>query len=159
MLEFTLINSELRIISNDKITLKYLIINYLRCHLSFVIFAFTLSFQYLAWFLCRIFSLRVCVFSFPQLAALMKTAIRLCPISLITGRVFKILYFLCMNLSDFVVIDRCCPPIVCLSLAIIIRIYNDSKMNHPCSTDPHSFIIRSIPYCFRIVFRFAIGGW
>ena len=60
---FTLVNSELRNISNDQITIKYLIINYLRCHLSFVIFAFTPSSQYLAWFLCRIFSLRVFVSS------------------------------------------------------------------------------------------------
>ena len=31
-------------------TLKYLIINYLRCHLSFVTFAFTLSFQnFIGW--------------------------------------------------------------------------------------------------------------
>ena len=48
MLEFTLINSELRNISSDKMTLKCLIIIILKCHLSFVTFAFTLSFQYLA---------------------------------------------------------------------------------------------------------------
>ena len=58
---FTLVNSELRNISNDQMTLKYLILNYLRCHLSFVIFAFILSCQYLVWFLCRIFSSRVFV--------------------------------------------------------------------------------------------------
>ncbi len=40
---FTLVNSELRNISNDKMTLNFLIIRYLRCHLSFVIFAFTQS--------------------------------------------------------------------------------------------------------------------
>ena len=40
---FILVNSELRNISNDQMILKYLIINYLRCHLSFVIFAITLS--------------------------------------------------------------------------------------------------------------------
>ncbi len=45
---FTLVNSKLRNISNDKMTLNYLIINHFRCHLSFVIFAFTLSFQHLA---------------------------------------------------------------------------------------------------------------
>gem|GEM_PF-5754919 len=48
MLEFTLTNSELRNISSGKITLKCLIIIILKCHLSFVTFAFTLSFQYLA---------------------------------------------------------------------------------------------------------------
>ena len=58
---FTLVNSELRNISNDQMTLKYLILNYLRCLLSFVIFAFILSCQYLVWFLCRIFSSRVFV--------------------------------------------------------------------------------------------------
>jgi len=36
-------------------TLKYMIINYLRSHLSFVIFAFTLSFQYLKWFFMQNF--------------------------------------------------------------------------------------------------------
>ena len=40
---FTLVNSELRNISNDKMTLNCLIIKCLRCHLSFVIFAFTQS--------------------------------------------------------------------------------------------------------------------
>ena len=40
---FTPINSELRNISNDKMTLNYLIIKCFRRHLSFVIFAFTLS--------------------------------------------------------------------------------------------------------------------
>ena len=45
---FTLVNPELRNISNDKMILNYLIINHFRCHLSFVIFAFTLSFQHLA---------------------------------------------------------------------------------------------------------------
>ena len=42
------------------------------------------------------------------------------------------------------------PTIVCLSLAIVIRNYDKSKINLPCSTVPHSFILRSIPYCFRI---------
>ena len=50
MLEFTLVNAELRNISSDKMTLKYLIINILRCHLSFVTFAFTLSFDVLCLF-------------------------------------------------------------------------------------------------------------
>ena len=45
---FTLVNLKLRNISNDKITPNYLIINHFRYHLSFVIFAFTLSFQHLA---------------------------------------------------------------------------------------------------------------
>ena len=45
---FTLVNLELRNISNDKMALNCLIINHFRCHLSFVIFAFTLSFQHLA---------------------------------------------------------------------------------------------------------------
>ena len=47
MLEFTLVNSELRNISSDKITLKCLIIIILKYHLSFVTFAFTLSFNVL----------------------------------------------------------------------------------------------------------------
>ena len=39
-----------------------------------------------------------------------------------------------------------------LILAIVVRIQIDnSKMPHPCSTYPHSFILRSFPYCFRIV--------
>ena len=41
MSEFTLVNIELRNISSDKMTLKCLIIKILRCHLSFVTFAFT----------------------------------------------------------------------------------------------------------------------
>ena len=45
---FTLVNSELRNISNDQMTANVLIINMLSGHLSFVIFAITLSFQYLA---------------------------------------------------------------------------------------------------------------
>ena len=40
---FTLVNSELRNFSSDKVTLKLLIINKLRCHLSLVTFAITLS--------------------------------------------------------------------------------------------------------------------
>ena len=40
---FTLVNSELRNFSSDKVTLKLLIINNLRCHLSLVTFAITLS--------------------------------------------------------------------------------------------------------------------
>ena len=48
MLTFTLVNSELRNISNDKVTLNCLITNILRCHLSFVIFAFTLSLKQIA---------------------------------------------------------------------------------------------------------------
>ena len=42
---FTLVNSELRNFSSDKVTPKLLIINDLRCHLSLVTFAFTLSFD------------------------------------------------------------------------------------------------------------------
>ena len=45
ILTFTFVNSKLRNISNDKVTLNCLIINILRCHLSFVTFAFTLSLQ------------------------------------------------------------------------------------------------------------------
>ena len=45
---FTLVNSELRNISNDQMTDNVLIINMLSGHWSLVIFAFTLSFQYLA---------------------------------------------------------------------------------------------------------------
>ena len=48
ILIFTPINSELRNFSSDKITLKVLIIKYLKCHLSFVIFAFTLRMQQFA---------------------------------------------------------------------------------------------------------------
>ena len=48
MLTFTPINSELRNISNDQMTANVLIINMLSGHWSLVIFAFTLSFQYLA---------------------------------------------------------------------------------------------------------------
>ena len=33
------------------------------------------------------------------------------------------------------------------------RDLDNSKINHPCSIVPHSFILRSIPYCFR----FPIG--
>ena len=40
---FTLVNSELRNFSSDKVTLKLLIINNLWCHLSLVTFAITLS--------------------------------------------------------------------------------------------------------------------
>ena len=42
---FTLVNSELRNFSSDKVIPKLLIINDLRCHLSLVTFAFTLSFD------------------------------------------------------------------------------------------------------------------
>ena len=42
---FTLVNSELRFFSSDKVTPKLLIINDLRCHLLLVTFAFTLSFD------------------------------------------------------------------------------------------------------------------
>ena len=45
------------------------------------------------------------------------------------------------------------PTIVCLSLAIFVRIYDNSKINHPCSTVCHSFDSVSFPYCFR----FTIG--
>ena len=45
---FTLVNSELRNISNDQMTANVLIINMLSGHWPLVIFAFTLSFQYLA---------------------------------------------------------------------------------------------------------------
>ena len=44
---FTLINSELRNFSSDKVTHKLLTLNDLRCHLSLVTFAFTLSFNVL----------------------------------------------------------------------------------------------------------------
>ena len=47
MCVFTLVNSDLRKILSDKVTLNCLIINKLRCHLSFVTFAITLS---SAWF-------------------------------------------------------------------------------------------------------------
>ena len=47
---FTLVNSELRIFSSDKVTPKLLIINDLMCHLSLVTFAFTLSFDVLCLF-------------------------------------------------------------------------------------------------------------
>ena len=50
---FTLVNSELRNFSSDKVTLKLLIINDLMYHLSLVTFAFTLSFMYYIRFLCR----------------------------------------------------------------------------------------------------------
>ena len=43
MLEFTLVNSELKNFSSDKVTLKWLIISDLWCHLSLVTFAITLS--------------------------------------------------------------------------------------------------------------------
>ena len=42
---FTLVNSELRNFSSDKVTPKLLTINDLRYHLSLVTFAFTLSLQ------------------------------------------------------------------------------------------------------------------
>ncbi len=45
---FTLVNIELRNISNNKMTLNCLIIKCLRCNLSFVIFAITLSLQQFA---------------------------------------------------------------------------------------------------------------
>ena len=44
---FTPINSELRNFSSDKVTPKLLTLNDLRCHLSLVTFAFTLSFNVL----------------------------------------------------------------------------------------------------------------
>ena len=47
MCVFTLVNSDLRKILSDKVTLNCVIINNLRCHLSFVTFAITLS---SAWF-------------------------------------------------------------------------------------------------------------
>ena len=47
---FTLVNSELRNFSSDKVILKLLIINDLRCHLSLVTFAFTSSFDVLCLF-------------------------------------------------------------------------------------------------------------
>ena len=53
---FTLVNSELRNFSSDKVTPKLLIINYLRCHLSLVTFAFTLSLVVLRVILCKILS-------------------------------------------------------------------------------------------------------
>ena len=63
MLEFTLVNSELRNISSDKIALKCLIINILRCQLSFVTFAFTLSFNVLyAFFMQKKFVGFPCLF-------------------------------------------------------------------------------------------------
>ena len=48
---FTLVNSELRNLSSDKVTPKLLIINDLMYHLSLV--TFTLSFTYYISFLCR----------------------------------------------------------------------------------------------------------
>ena len=45
ILVFTLVNSELKNFSSDKVTLKWLIINDLMCHLSLVTFAFILSLQ------------------------------------------------------------------------------------------------------------------
>ena len=48
ILVFTLVNSELKNFSSDKVTLKWLIINDLMCHLSLVTFAFTLSFLHFA---------------------------------------------------------------------------------------------------------------
>ena len=114
---FTPINSELRNFSSDKMTLKFLIFKYLKCHLSFVTFAFTLRMQQFASCLWIEF--------------------------LRDGKCSR-LEKNCMVLSYFDI------PIVCLSLAIVVRIYDKSKMNLPCSTVPHSFILRSIPYCFRI---------
>ena len=43
ILVFTLVNSELKNFSSDKVTLKWLIINDLMCHLSLVTFAFTFT--------------------------------------------------------------------------------------------------------------------
>ena len=48
ILVFTLVNSELKNFSSDKVILKWLIINDLMCHLSLVTFAFTLSFLHFA---------------------------------------------------------------------------------------------------------------
>ena len=53
---FTLVNSELRNFSSDKVTPKLLIINNLKCHLSLVTFAFTLSLVVLRVILCKILS-------------------------------------------------------------------------------------------------------
>ena len=53
---FTLVNSELRNFSSDKVTPKLLIINNLKCHLSLVTFAFTLSFDALRVILCMVLS-------------------------------------------------------------------------------------------------------
>ena len=47
---FTLVNSELRNFSSDKVIYELLIVNDLRCHLSLVTFAFTLSFDVLCLF-------------------------------------------------------------------------------------------------------------
>ena len=47
---FTPINSELRNFSSDKVTPKLLTLDDLRCHLSLVTFAFTLSFDVLCLF-------------------------------------------------------------------------------------------------------------
>ena len=52
ILMFTSVNTELRNFSSDKMTLKFLIIKYLKCHLSFVTFAFTLRMQQFASCLC-----------------------------------------------------------------------------------------------------------
>ena len=50
---FTLINSELRNFSSDKVTHKLLTLNVLMCHLSLVTFAFTLILMCYMRFLCR----------------------------------------------------------------------------------------------------------
>ena len=106
---FTPINSELRNFSSDKMTLNFLIIKYLKCHLSFVIFAFTLRMQQFTSCLwgeilrdgmCTIFEKSCMVLSdFDVDKGMIKWVTLL-------GRVFKIRDFLCMNLSDFVVVDR-----------------------------------------------------
>ena len=90
-------------------TLKFLIIKYLKCHLSFVTFAFTLRMQQFASCLWVKFyvmesvqdSKKICMVlsDFDVDKGMVKWVTLL-------GRVFKIRDFLCMNLSDFVVVDR-----------------------------------------------------
>ena len=59
---FTLINSELKNFSSDKVTPKFLIINDLMCHLSLVTFAFTLILMCYMRFLCRKIGGFLCLF-------------------------------------------------------------------------------------------------
>ena len=69
------------------------------------------------------------------------------------GREFQIRDMFCISLSDFVVVDRWH---VDTHNSLFESCHcrwdlDNSKINHLCSTVPHSLILRSIPYCFRIV--------
>ena len=75
------------------------------------------------------------------------------------GRGVQIRDIFCMSLSDFIVVDRrhVYTQNSLFEFCHCRKNLDNSKINHPYSTVPHSFILRSSSVRFRIVSASPIG--